>query len=294
MRVLGLALPLLALGCRAGAPGAAPAVPEVLRVRPYQLHVPAGYSPRRAAPLLVSLHGYGDHGRGLVDHLGLVALAEERTLLLAYPDGTPDSAGRRFWNAGDACCNFDRLAVDDVSYLDALIDDVKARFSVDAGRVFLLGLSNGGFMAHRYACVRGKRVAGLISLAGAAPPRADCAPQEAVAVLQIHSDVDPVVRYQGGVLGGGLPAGAPYPSARESVSAWARADGCTGEPERSPHPLDIDSAVPGAETIVEKWPGCARGAAELWTARGGGHVIRPTQAFLPALSGFLEARARPP
>ena len=36
---------------------------------------------------------------------------------LAFPDGTRDSSGRRFWNATDACCNFENTPVDDVAYI---------------------------------------------------------------------------------------------------------------------------------------------------------------------------------
>jgi polyhydroxybutyrate depolymerase len=37
--------------------------------------------------------------------LGLLADADEHGYLLAYFDGSVDSAGNRFWNATDACCN---------------------------------------------------------------------------------------------------------------------------------------------------------------------------------------------
>ena len=37
------------------------------------------------------------------------------------PDGTMDAIGNRFWNATDACCNFDGLPVDDVAFLRGLM-----------------------------------------------------------------------------------------------------------------------------------------------------------------------------
>ena len=86
--------------------------------------------------------------------------------LYAFPDGTRDRLGNRFWNASDACCDLFQSGVDDVAYLTAVIDDMSARFHVDAKRIHLVGHSNGGFMSHRYACDRAERVAAFVSLAG--------------------------------------------------------------------------------------------------------------------------------
>jgi pimeloyl-ACP methyl ester carboxylesterase len=81
--------------------------------------------------------------------------------------GQQDRRGHRFWSATDACCNLDGLAVDDVAYLRAVIRDVSARHAVDPRRVFIVGHSNGGFMAHRMACEASDLVAAVVSLAGA-------------------------------------------------------------------------------------------------------------------------------
>ena len=40
------------------------------------------------------------------------------------PDGTLDGDGNRFWNATDACCDFEGRGVDDVAYLTAVIADI--------------------------------------------------------------------------------------------------------------------------------------------------------------------------
>jgi polyhydroxybutyrate depolymerase len=44
-----------------------------------------------------------------------------------------------------------------VAYLGAVIDDVAAHYTVDPKRFFVIGHSNGGFMAHRLACEIGGR-----------------------------------------------------------------------------------------------------------------------------------------
>jgi polyhydroxybutyrate depolymerase len=281
-----LALAAVGAGCR-GRVGA-----TLIRARPYQTH--AGIDEAEPAPLLVSLHGYGGDAAGFVEWFSMRAIADSLKARLVFADGTLDAEGRRFWNAGKACCNFYGAAVDDVAYLDALLDDAERRFRVDRKRVYLVGFSNGGFMARRYACERPERVAAVVSIGGAGPSPEECKPKRGVSVLEIHADTDPVVPYAGGLLGGSLPKSAPCPSARDSILAVARADGCDGAAVEDAHRLDLDEALPGEETSVLRFPGCKDGAsAELWTIRGGGHIPNPTPAFPRSIAAFLSTRARP-
>jgi polyhydroxybutyrate depolymerase len=85
------------------------------------VRVPAGYDPAVPAPLLIRLHGYGGSGDGSESYLSLGRVAAARGMLYAHPDGTADGDGSRFWNATDACCDFDRSGVDDAAYLAGVI-----------------------------------------------------------------------------------------------------------------------------------------------------------------------------
>jgi polyhydroxybutyrate depolymerase len=211
------------------------------------------------------LHGYSASGRGQASYFGLFDGSEKHGYLLAYPDGTTDARGYRFWNATDACCNFFGSQVDDVAYLSAVIDDVESRYNVDTRRIFVVGHSNGGFMAHRLACEIGNRLAAVVSLAGATwkdPGR--CPAGSPVNVLQAHGDADDTILY------GGSPA---YPSAQETVATWAQKNGCAGSLQPTGARFDLDTKLPGAETQEQTFTGCPpNGAVTLWTLDGGGHV----------------------
>jgi polyhydroxybutyrate depolymerase len=134
--------------------------------RPVQLYVPSSYSDNKPAPLLILLHGYS--AGGLIEdlYLNLRASAEKYGLLYAHPDGTTDSKGNKFWNATDACCDFDKTNVDDSKYLSALVVEIEARYKVDPKRVYFIGHSNGAFMSYRMACEHADMVAGVMTLAG--------------------------------------------------------------------------------------------------------------------------------
>lgn len=248
-------------------PAEAAAAAALVSTRLYETTVPRDYSDARSWPLVVLLHGYGASA-GAQDLLfGLGREAGRLGYLLALPDGTVDSTGKRFWNATDACCDFARAGVDDVGYVDAIIDDVSARYAVDPRRIFLIGHSNGGFMAHRMACDRSNRIAAIVSLAGATQNVASrCAPSEPVSVLQVHGTADATIDYNGGVNGG-----AAYPGAATTVARWATYNRCSST-RTAGASIDIDMNLEGAETTVERHDGCMGGAAELWTITGGSHA----------------------
>ena len=272
---------------------AAPPPSPLVTARPYRLRVPVGYDPAHPAPLLVLLHGYGSSGAELESFFSAASLADSKGVFVAIPDGTKDGAGKRFWNATDACCNFGNAKVDDVAYLVALLDDVAARHAIDPKRVFLVGHSNGGYFAHRAACERAERIAGIVSIAGMTWKDASkCTPSAPVAVAQIHGDADSVVHLDGGHIRDD-PSRPEYPSARETVAGWAAKDHCTGPLARADTALDLDPQLAGAETTIERATGCPAGAAaELWTVHGMGHMPRASPAWGEAVWGFCAAHGR--
>jgi polyhydroxybutyrate depolymerase len=275
-------------GPAAGAPGST--VTVALGDRPFRLHVPASYAAGTGVPLVVVLHGYRSDAAEADRYFGLTAESDRRGFLYALPDGTRTARGQQFWNATDACCDFDRTGVDDAGYLRRLIEQVRSGYSVDAGRVYLIGHSNGGFMAYRMACEHADAVTAIVSLAGAvAQDAAGCAPSRPVGVLQVHGTADATIRFEGGRNGT-----AAYPSAAVGVERWRRLNGCPDRPAPATAPLDLDHAQPGAETTVTAYQaGCRDGGrVALWSIRDGSHVPALTPAFTPAVLEHLLAQRR--
>jgi polyhydroxybutyrate depolymerase len=189
--------------------------------RPVTVHVPASYIPGTAAPLVIVLHGYAVSGALQDLYFGMTAVSDARGFLYAFPDGTVDSDGKRFWNATDACCDLHATKVDDSTYVSSLITQIQARYTVDPKRIFLVGHSNGAFMSYRMACDHADQIAAIASLAGAMfSDVSKCAPSQPVSVLQIHGTADDTVLFDGDQI-----AGQGYPGAKTTISA----------PERSLH-----------------------------------------------------------
>jgi polyhydroxybutyrate depolymerase len=259
--------------------------------RPFQLYVPASYVAGTPVPLVVLLHGYRSSAAEQESYFGLKAQADLRGFLYALPDGTRDKQGNRFWNATDACCDFDQSTVDDSAYLHSLIANVRGGYSVDPRRVYVIGHSNGGFMTYRTACEHADEITAVVSLGGAMwNDPAKCAPARPVSVLEIHGSADETIRYTGGSVGGGS-----FPGAEQTVADWRHLDGCADRPDTPGPALDLDSGLPGAETTEQVYrSGCRGGTTvHLWTIKDGRHVPALTANFAPAVVDFLLAQVAP-
>lgn len=237
---------------------------EVGGDRPARVIVPASYDPEVPAPLLILLHGYSANAQAQDLYFGLRQKTRARGMLLVLPDGTVDGVGNQFWNATPACCDFGATGVDDVAYITGLINEMKSFYNVDAGRVYLMGHSNGGFMSYRMACDAADEITAIASLAGSTFMDATrCEPSRPISVLQIHGTRDATIAY-GGVAG-------RFPPAQDTVARFAMRAGCTASETSAP--LDVDSSIDGEETTVDVWSGCNDGlSAELWSIQEGVHI----------------------
>jgi len=258
------------------------------------VHVPASYDGSAAVPLVILLHGYGSVGTEIEAFFDFVEVSEATGIIYAAPHGTMNPQGFLFWNATNVCCDYYYSGVDDSGYLRSLIENMQATYNIDARRIYVAGLSNGGFMAYRMACDHADLIAGIVSVAGATYFNAGaCAPTEPIHVLHIHGTADESVIYEGGSL-----RGVPYPGAVQSVETWATYNGCDLTPFSPPDTLDLDADIPGAETTITRYPdGCLPGgSAELWTVNGGPHVLSGTPDFGMAIAGFISShpKAAPP
>ena len=98
----------------------------------------------------------------------------------------------RAWNAGHQL----RRNVgdqDDVSYVDALIDDLVALHRADPGRIYLVGLSNRGVLAHHFAARRPSRLAAMVAALASLTQLRHPPPACSLPVLVIHGARDEVI-----------------------------------------------------------------------------------------------------
>lgn len=159
-------------------------------LRRARVTIPAGLS--QEAPLLVTLAGYNGSLDSAERQQRWAPVTEQSGAVLAEA-----AAADGAWNAGRCCKRGVTEDIDDVGYLDRLVEIVTALQEVDPRRVYFAGFSNGAMMAYRYACARPGRVAALVSVAGTMVSW--CVPRFPTAVLAVNGTSDRTVPIEGGV-----------------------------------------------------------------------------------------------
>lgn len=254
--------------------------------RPYRVFAPQGRDARGSKAVLFALHAYATAPDVLVESYALVRQAAERGWLLVVPEGLRDAQGKVHWNASSACCG-EGPRQDDLAYLRAVLRDVGSHYRVDKTRVYALGVSNGGFMAHRWACSPEGELAGIVSIAGAAqgPDDPPCRPGRSVNVVEVHGTEDGVILYAGSHGGSNR-----YPSATEGARRWAALNGKSG-----PSVVSHRRSLFLEPIKIESWnSGNAR--VSLWSIDGGDHLLRSARylvsEFLDAIASTAGAQSR--
>ncbi len=232
--------------------------------REYRLYIPAAYTGNKAVPLVFNLHGYSSNNTQQELYTNFKPIADTANFIMCLPNGTLDLSSNRYWAVG-----FAPSPVDDVSFINLLIDSLSSKYNIDAKRIFSTGMSNGGFMSYSLACQLSNRIAAIASVTGSMTPtqRSNCNPGRTVPVMQIHGTADATVPYIGTAL---------YSPIDTLIADWVKQNGCTGSPTKTDVPntvltdlstaerFDYTNCAPGGEVVFYKvengghtWPGAA-------------------------------------
>ncbi len=240
------------------------------RTRTYSVHLPPAASMGRPLPLLLALHGRQATGAGQAKLTNFNALADADGFIVVYPDGYAHS-----WADGRGISPADKAGVDDVTFLGAVLNQVMAREKVDPTRVYVTGMSNGGFMTERLGCDLAQRFAAIAVVAANFDWRlaARCAPARPLPVLLIHGSDDPIVPAAGGLL-----HGEPILSTADTVRRWASLDGCGKTPTVAPLPIVVHD---GTSIQRSTYTGCRDGVQVVYyDVIGGGHTWPGSLSYL--------------
>ena len=152
------------------------------------------------APVLFALHGYGSSAAFHKSYTGYEDYADNEKFIVVYPQGYKLESvlvnSSSHWNVGAWTTASE---IDDIGFIDTIIDLVVNKEQVDENRIYSSGMSNGGFMSYHLACNLSEKIAAIASVTGSMSKEtlADCAPSHSTAILQIHGLQDLVVPYFG-------------------------------------------------------------------------------------------------
>lgn len=232
------------------------------RERTFIVHVPPSYDKTKPIPLVLAFHGLGLPSSMMPSYTNLNETADKNGFVVVYPAGIALS-----WNAGARKGPLAEGRADDVKFTSEMLDDLERVLNIDKRRVYATGMSNGGMLCYRLANELSHRIAAIAPVSGTMT-YTKITSKRAVPVIHFHGTADELVYYdrKREVLAGRLF----IESTPDTISAWAKFNGCTAEP--------VETALPDKEadetTVVKTDYGAGRDGAEviLYTIKGGGHT----------------------
>lgn len=185
--------------------------------RTYSFYVPASYVPGTAVPMVIGLHGLSSSGADFAQYRDFRPIADTANFIVVHPDGST-MFGLKFWNYG----NILGSTVDDVGFLEELIDVISASHSIDQERIYCAGMSNGSFMAYLMACESDRFAAiGAVTGSMSVDMYDNCVPQQPIPTIHIHGTDDSTNPY----------IGTSTMKPIEDVTLfWANQNGCSTTP----------------------------------------------------------------
>jgi len=138
------------------------------------------------APVIISLHGRLGTAARQMTFADFKPIADRDKVIIVSPQGV-----ERSWNDGRGTPANSR-GVDDVKFIDELITYIIDTYHADSSKIYVTGMSNGGFMASRLACELNKRIAAVAVVAASMDRDMGYQPTQSMPVMYIQGTKDPL------------------------------------------------------------------------------------------------------
>lgn len=234
--------------------------------RQYRLSVPqadAGV----ALPVLMAFHGGSGRDYPFPQQREFEELVETEGVIAVYPlaELVPP-------NEGEWQLNTSESSTQDIAFVEALIDDLSARYCVDSNRIYATGYSLGSMFTYELACHLNARFAAIASLAGTMPVTPNsCTLVENVSIMHIHGQDDPIISYDSEWEWKAWDSVGTMRDIPSLVRFWSEQYGCQNEREtESDSALHIvhDACDEGVRVehyrligVGHEWPDAIRGVS---------------------------------
>lgn len=150
--------------------------------RRYVVYVPADYDPGTKWPMIVFLHGMGERGRdGLLQtEVGIGHAIRRQASLYPCIVVMPQCPGDTTWQNA-------------LNHVDIAMEQTLKEYSVDRSRIYLTGLSMGGYGSWAYGAMRNDVFAAIVPICGGGKTT-DAPALAKVPIWAFHGGADSVVK----------------------------------------------------------------------------------------------------
>ncbi|HSO32891.1 MAG TPA: hypothetical protein VLT33_10245 [Labilithrix sp.] len=187
----------------------------------YVLSVPKTYDASKKYPLIIAMHGDGQNADGFRQFLGFDEITGDDAIT-AYTDGVVD-----------LFTDYDQNG--DQQLVEAVINELKGKLSIDSTKIWGFGYSKGGFIANELACRRPGLFTAITAHATGGPQETSdkCPGILPIPILLTQGDRD-------------LNIGANF-----AAEYWASVNGCgTNRVTSAPAECQKYTACPSSKPVV--------------------------------------------
>lgn len=190
------------------------------QTRAYSIYVPAIYDGTQPVPLVFSFHGGGGSIAGNIAINDFSSVADTANFIAVYPQALadPNDDGNTLWIQKDP------TTVDDVLFINALIDSIATDYQIDQSRIYACGYSHGGEFTLSLGCRLNSRIAaiGVVARTMQTYTYNNCTLSHPTGIITILGTNDDISNYNG-VFWEGTQL---YLSAAEMHGFWAEQNNC--------------------------------------------------------------------
>jgi polyhydroxybutyrate depolymerase len=193
--------------------------------RKFMLHFPPNFNTTTQRALVLNLHGGSGNMVNAQGFSMLNPVSDQNNFIVAWPQGYGIAPPGFSWADGRNT-SADQAGIDDIGFIDKLIDTLITRYNVDTNRIYICGFSNGGFMVQRLACQLPDRFAALASLGSSMDTvlYQNCNPSKPIPMAFFNGTADPAMPYGGGPMQN--PQVIPVVPVDSTVQFWVAHNNC--------------------------------------------------------------------
>jgi polyhydroxybutyrate depolymerase len=229
--------------------------------RAFISYVPAGQ--KEKMPVVISLHGGFATPKSMLRLADFRPLADQDKFILVCP------ASKKLWHDGA-----DNKGIDDVKFIDELITYILKTYNGDASRVYVTGISNGGFMTSRLASQLHTRIAAVAVVAATLNINEGYDLEKPIHVIYMHGTNDKIIPFIGGKKFGRLMY-----SHDQIIKKWVTLNNCDPTPIITQIP---DNADDGTTVVKEEYSNPNGLKVIGYTINNCGHTWPGGRQYLPA------------
>lgn len=235
------------------------------RRRRYLIHVPSSYRKNQPVPVILVFHGGGSNAEQIRWATRMDKKSDSAGFIAVYPDGTGRYKRFLTFNVGPGFGYAWKNKINDVGFVEVLLDDLEKLFNIDSKRIYATGLSNGAMMSYRLASDLPDRIAAIAPV-GAVLPVSWLSFKKPVSIIHFHGLKDEQAPFQGG---NGKPAFSlgkvkKFAPVMDTINWYVKNSGCSLTPSQT--------YTKGQATGRVYGPGKNGAEVILWTIKDGGHT----------------------